>query len=212
MSEDMSMAKTLVETAIIPLQEELARLKQQVNDQGRQTSKDCIAFEGTALKPLPGEKAKDTCVRVVEEGWGLCLVESELKQVKLHKKGNQGDKYRMVVKFNQCWDGSSFHHILTNKAKEPNLFRSLHLVTQNDHRLSWIARKMREAKELDSFIWHFVSGRLKVTFNDENKTRESFSEADALFSRCSERLKAELNALDKKARERSQHGKSQSSS
>ena len=219
MTDDMTMAKELIETAkelietaIVPVQDKLDRLQRQVNDQGRQTSKDCIAFEGAALKPLPDELFKDTCIRVVKEGWGLSLMESELKQVKLYPKGEQGDKYRMVAKFNNCFKGSNFYNILTNKPKVPNLFRSLHLVTKNDHRLDFIARRMRKAKELDSFIWHYVSGRLKVTFNDKEKSRESFSEADALFLRCSERLKRELNDLDKKARVRSHKRKSSSSS
>ena len=220
MTDDMTMAKELIETAkelietaIVPVQDKLDRLQRQVNDQGRQTSKDCIAFEGAALKPLPDELFKDTCIRVVKEGWGLSLMESELKQVKLHPKGKPGDKYRMVVKFNQCWAGSNFHQILTKKPKVPNLFRSLHLVTRNDHRLDWIARRMRKAGELDSFIWHYVSGRLKVTFppripaHPDNMIRESFSDADALFERCSQRLKNELNDLDKKARDRSRSRK-----
>ena len=209
------MLKPLIEVALIPMQAKIDGLEKQVNDQGRQTSKDCIVFEGNALKPLPGgELKKDTCIRIVKEGWGLTLQEWELKQVHLHQKGKT-DWYRMVAKFNQCFEGSNFYKILTKKAQVSSgkkLYRSLHLVTRNDHRLDWIARKMRAAKELESYIWHYASGRLKVTFSDEKKTRESFSEADALFSRCSERLKAELNALDKKARDRRHHGKSQSSS
>ena len=206
MTDNMSMVKAYVEAAIIPLQNKVDALKRQVDDQGRQTSKDCIVFEGNVLKPLHDKELhKDTCIRVVQKYWGLTLQECELKQVKLQRKGTKANYYRMVAKFNQCWEGSNFHEILTNKAKVSkgeNLWRSLHLVTQNDHRLSWIARQMRKEGELHSFIWHYVSGRLKVTYPGEKQERESFSDADALFAQCSERLQDKLRALDKEARAR----------
>ena len=209
--QQIQMGEVNLEAKLIAVYDRLDRLEKRVNDQGRQTSKDCIVFEGTALKPLCKEELwKDTLKRVVRSGWGLFLLDSEIKQATLYKKGKLGDKdkYRMVAKFNQCWEGSNFYKILTRppvKPKGESLWRSLHLVTANDHRLDFIARQMKKHGEIKSFIWHYVSGRLKVTYPDDcprDNKRETFSEADDLLDRCSERLKGEIAAKDKAARSR----------
>ena len=187
--------------AIEQLQSDLARLQDQVNDQGRQTSKDCIVIEGTAVKVLDKELPKDTLIRTVRLGWGLILEEEGIKQVKITLK--RSGKNRMLAKFNQCWEGSIFHRIITNRPDASEhlpgtLFRHLHLTTPNDHTMDFVARNMKRTGELKSFIWHYVSGRLKVTFPDGK--RKTFSTARALRSECSERLLGELKAKDRERR------------
>lgn len=194
-----------IEASLVEIRSDIAQLQAQVNDQGRQTSKDEISFEGTALKPLDDEKPIETAKRVIQSCWNLVLRDWEVKQVKLHKKNKTDDKYRMNVKFNQLYEGSKFHTILTTKPVEPTwggtIFRRLLLVTKNDNRLDFIVRNMLRKQEVTSFIWHYVSGRLKVTF--KGGKRQTFSEADVLFSKCSHRLQEELRGKDRVRRSRS---------
>ena len=176
----------------------LACLQAQVNDVGRQTSKCSISFEGTAVRKLEEELPKDTLNRLVHLGWGFTPKEWEVADVKIRSKDKAGKKFRMLAFFNARYEGSTFHRILTTKpavSGEGTLFRRLHMVTDNDHRMDFIARHMRKAGELKSFIWAFSSGRLKVTFPNGN--RRTFSEAKALYAECSERLQAMIDAKDK---------------
>ena len=176
----------------------LARLQAQVNDHGRQTSKCSIVFEGTVVKKLDKELPRDTLDRVVHIGWGFAPKEWEVADVKIHSKGRDGKIFRMLAFFNARYEGSTFHRILTTKpavSGNGTLFRRLHMVTDNDHRMDFIARHMRKAGELKSFIWAFSSGRLKVTFPNGN--RRTFSEAKALYAECSKRLQAMIDAKDK---------------
>ena len=52
------------------LKNDIARLQDQVDDQGRQTSKDNIVFEGTAVTKRDGELEVDALIRIVRMGWG----------------------------------------------------------------------------------------------------------------------------------------------
>ena len=85
---------------------DLARLQDQVDDQGRQTSKDNIVFEGTAVTKRDGELPKDALIRIVRMGWKLTLDEEGLKQVKFQPR--RSGKNRILAKFNQVWEGSIF--------------------------------------------------------------------------------------------------------
>ena len=180
---------------------DLARLQDQVDDQGRQTSKDNIVFEGTAVTKRDGELPKDALIRIVRMGWKLTLDEEGLKQVKFQPR--RSGKNRILAKFNQVWEGSIFYKILTTRpvVSEGTLFRKLHLLTANDNTMDFVARNMRRVGELKSFIWHYASGRLKVTL--PNGKRKTFSTARALRKECSQRLLSELKAKDRK---RSQQG------
>ena len=148
-----------------------------------------------------GELPKDALIRIVRMGWKLTLDEEGLKQVKFQPR--RSGKNRILAKFNQVWEGSIFHKILTTRpvVSEGTLFRSLHLLTANDKTMDFVARNMRRTGELKSFIWHYVSGRLKVTL--PNGKRKTFSTARALRKECSQRLLSELKAKDRK---RSQQG------
>ena len=181
------------------IKSDLARLQDQVDDQGRQTSKDNIVFEGTAVTKRDGELPKDALIRIVRMGWKLTLDEEGLKQVKFQPR--RSGKNRILAKFNQVWEGSIFYKILTTRpvVSEGTLFRKLHLLTANDNTMDFVARNMRRTGELKSFIWHYVSGRLKVTL--PNGKRKTFSTARALRKECSQRLLSELKAKDKKRRE-----------
>ena len=187
-----------IEAALVPLQTELAGLRRQLNDQGRQNSKDCIVFEGTALEPKENETVRTTLLRVVSTYWGVTLQDWEVKQVHFLKSGQE--KWRMVAKFNRLDRGSAFHEILHNSAKVEGtgltLWRHLHTVTKNDRRLGFIARQMRKAKEIERFVFDSVSGRLKVTFPGQ-KESQSFSEASDLLARCSPTLNSKIADLDK---------------
>ena len=181
----------------------LARLQAQVNDIGRQTSKCSIVFEGSVVKQLEQldkELPRDTLDRIVHMGWGFAPKDWEVADVKIRPKGREN--FRMLAFFNARYEGSTFHRILTNKptVSGGTLFRRLHMVTPNDHRMDFIARHMRKAGELKSFIWHFASGRLKVTLSDGN--RRTFSEAKALYAECSKRLQAKIDAEDKAQKSR----------
>ena len=187
-----------MEEKIKDLQNDIARLQDQVNDQGRQTSKDNIVFQGTAVTVQDGELPVDALIRIVRMGWGLILEREGLKQVKFQPR--RSGKNRILAKFNQVWEGSNFFKILTIKpvVSEGTLFRKLHLRTANDKTLDFVARNMRRTGELKSFIWHYVSGRLKVTF--PNDKRMTFSSARALRKKCSQRLLSELKTKDKERR------------
>ena len=202
-----------IEAALVPLQNELAGLRRELHDQGRQNSKDCIVFEGTALKPKENETDRATLLRVVSTYWKLELQDWEVKQVHFLKSGQE--KWRMVAKFNRLDRGSTFREILHNRPEMAGsgltLYRRLHTVTKNDRRLGFIARQMRKAKELTSFVFDSGSGRLKATFPGQ-KESESFSEASDLLARCSPALNNKIAVLDKahkrrKADARSRPGK-----
>ena len=198
-----------IETALVPLQSELSELRRQVNDQGRQNSKDMIVFEGTAIKLQEGETERALLQRVVKTFWGLELkgfndsnAVDEIKQVHLRKGGQEKEKWRLTAKFlNLCKDSSFFKILHTppnlsqSGASGLTLYRHLHTVTPNDNSLSFIARQMRKAKEINRFIFDSSSGRLKVTFPDGN--RQTFSEKDDLLARCSPSLYNKLSHLDK---------------
>ena len=179
----------------------LARLQAQVNDIGRQTSKCSIVFEGSLVKLLDKELPKDALFRIVHMGWGFVPADWEVADAKIHQQGRTG-KFRMLGFFNARYEGSTFHRILTTRPKAPGgtLYRRLHMVTPNDHRMNFIARTMKKGDELKNFIWHFASGRLKVTF--KNDDRRTFSEAKDLYAKCSERLQAKIDAEDKAQKSR----------
>ena len=184
--------------AIEAVETGLARLQAQVNDHGRQTSKCSIVFEGTVVKKLDKELPRDTLDRVVHTGWGFAPKEWEVADVKIRPKGRDNKNFRMIAFFNARYEGSTFHRILTTKpavSGKDTLYRRLHMVTDNDHRMDFIARTMRREGELKSFIWVFSSGRLRVTFSNGN--RRNFSEAKDLYAMCSERLQAKIDAKDK---------------
>ena len=189
-----------MEKEIDAVKSEVARLQDQVNDQGRQSSKDNIVIEGTAVTKRDGELPIDALIRIVRMGWGLDLDPNGAKQVKFQSR--RSGKNRILAKFNQVWEGSIFFKILTTRpvVSKGTLFRSLHLLTAEDKTMDFIARNMKRVKELESFIWHYASGRLKVTF--PNKTRKTFSTARALRKECSQRLLSELKAKDKERRSR----------
>ena len=195
-----------IETALVPITSELAKLQRQVNDQGRQTSKDEIVFEGTAVRPKENETERQLLQRLVKTYWGLDLKGfegnhvDEIKQVHwLHTEESQ-EKKKLLAKFLNLSNGSNFHKILHNRPEFPTsgvtLYRSLHQQTRNDKRLAFLSRQMRGAKEITRFIFDSVSGRLKVTFPDG--TRHTFSEASDLLARCSPQLVKEIAELDKK--------------
>ena len=200
-----------IETALVPIQSELAEIRRQINDQGRQTSKDEIVFEGTALRPLENETERQTLQRVVKTHWGLDLKGfedshvDEVKQVHWLPTENQ-EKKVLLAKFLNLSKGSNFHKILHTRPELSTpgvtLYRRLHQQTKNDKRLSFIARKMKEAKEITKFVFDSVSGRLKVTFPGD-ETRQTFSEASDLLARCSPALVSQIAALDKKRKRRS---------
>ena len=203
-----------IEAALVPLQTELAGLRRELHDQGRQNSKDCIVFEGTALEPKENETERATLRRVVSTFWKLELQDWEVKQVH-YLKSRQEKWWRMVAKFNKLDRGSTFREILHNQPKMEGsglkLYRQLHTVTKNDRRLGFIARQMRKAKELTSFVFDSGSGRLKATFPGQ-KESESFSEASDLLARCSPALNNKIADLDRahkrrKADARSRPGK-----
>ena len=180
----------------------LARLQAQVNDIGRQTSKCSIVFEGTVVKKLDRELPKDTCFRLVHMGWGFAPKEWEVADVKIRPKGRDNKNFRMIAFFNARYEGSTFHRILTTKpavSGKDTLFRSLHMVTDNDHRLAFIARTMRRAGELKSSFWVFSSGRLRVHFPNGN--RRNFSEATDLYAECSKQTQDKIDAEDRKQRQ-----------
>ena len=179
----------------------LACLQAQVNDIGRQTSKCSISFEGTAVRKLEEELPKDTLNRLVHLGWGFTPKEWEVADVKIRSKDKAGKKFRMLAFFNARYEGSTFHRILTIRpavSGKDTLFRSLHMVTDNDHRLAFIARTMRRAGELKSSFWVFSSGRLRVHFPNGN--RRNFSEASDLYAVCSKQTQDKIDAEDKKQR------------
>ena len=182
------------------LKNDIARLQDQVDDQGRQTSKDNIVFEGTAVTKRDGELEVDALIRIVRMGWGLILDREVLKHVKFQPR--RSGKNRILAKFNQVWEGSNFHKILTTKpvVSQGTLFRELHLRTANDRTMDFVARNMKRTGELKSFIWHYVSGRLKVTF--PTGKRKTFTSARALRKECSQRLLSELDTKDKERRSR----------
>ena len=195
-----------IETALVPIHSQLSELRRQLNDQGRQNSKDMIAFEGTALKPQEDETDRATLQRVVKTYWDVDLKGfdgrsvDEVKMVHLRKKGQE--KWKMTAKFLNLCNGSSFHTILHTRpnlsqsgASGLTLYRRLHTVTTNDKSLSFIARQMRKANEIDRFVFDSGSGRLKVTFPDGN--RQTFSESSDLLARCSQPLFNELTEKDK---------------
>ena len=180
----------------------LARLQAQVNDIGRQTSKCSIVFEGTVVKKLDRELPKDTCFRLVHMGWGFAPKEWEVADVKIRPKGRDNKNFRMIAFFNARYEGSTFHRILTTKpavSGKDTLFRSLHKVTDNDHRLAFIARSMQRAGELKSSFWVFSSGRLRVHFPNGN--RRNFSEATDLYAECSKQTQDKIDAEDRKQRQ-----------
>ena len=197
-----------LETALVPIRSELSALRRQVNDQGRQNSKDMIVFEGTAIRPQEGETDRAALQRVVKTHWGLDLkgfndsnAVDEIKMVHLRKKGQE--KWRLTAKFLNLCNGSSFHTILHTRpelsqsgASGLTLYRRLHRVTPNDNSLSFIARQMRKANEINRFIFDSGSGRLKVTFT-QGGTRETFSESEDLLARCSPRLFNEITEKNK---------------
>lgn len=195
-----------IETALVPVNSELAALRRQLNDQGRQTSKDEIVFEGTAVRRVEGETERQLLQRLVKTYWGLDLkgFESnhvdEIKQVHwLPGKSEEKEPKRLLAKFLNLYNGSSFHKILHTKPKVPasgeTCYRSLHKQTRNDIRMSFIVRQMRKAKEVSRFDFDSVSGRLKVRFPDGSK--QTFSEASDLLARCSQQLVNEIARLDK---------------
>ena len=193
-----------IETALVPVNSELAALRRQLNDQGRQTSKDEIVFEGTAVRPKENETERQTLQRVVKTYWGLDLKGfegnhvDEIKQVHWLPCKNP-EKRRLLAKFLNLYNGSNFHKILHTRPElstsGETLYRRLHQQTKNDRRLSFISRQMRGAKEISRFDFDSVSGRLKVTFPDG--TRQTFSEASDLLARCSPHLVNKIAQLDK---------------
>ena len=193
-----------IETALVPVNSELAALRRQLNDQGRQTSKDEIVFEGTAVRPKENETERQLLQRVVKTFWDIDLKGfegnhvDEIKQVHYLPSRNQ-EKKRLLAKFLNLSNGSNFHKILHTRPEASTsgetLYRSLHRQTRNDKRLSFIARQMREAKEISRFVFDSVSGRLKVTFRDDG--RQTFSEASDLLARCSPHLVNKIAQLDK---------------
>ena len=115
-----------IETALVPVNSELAALRRQLNDQGRQTSKDEIVFEGTAVRRVEGETERQLLQRLVKTYWGLDLkgFESnhvdEIKQVHwLPGKSEEKEPKRLLAKFLNLYNGSSFHKILHTKPKVP---------------------------------------------------------------------------------------------
>ena len=183
------------------LKSAVVAVQDQLDDQGRQTSKDNIVIEGTAVAKLSDEELPvDVAIRVIRMGWGLTMVRDGFKTVKFETR--RSGKNRILAKFNQVWEGSIFHKIITTRPVELSqgtLFRHLHLRTANDKTMDFVARNMKKAGELKDFIWHYVSGRLKVTF--PNGKRKTFSAARALRKCCSPQLLRELKAKDKKRRE-----------
>ena len=183
------------------LKSAVVAVQDQLDDQGRQTSKDNIVIEGTAVAKLSDEELPvDVAIRVIRMGWGLTMVRDGFKTVKFETR--RSGKNRILAKFNQVWEGSIFHKIITTRPDELSqgtLFRHLHLRTSNDKTMDFVARNMKKAGELKDFIWHYVSGRLKVTF--PNGKRKTFSSARALRKCCSQQLLSELKAKDKKRRE-----------
>ena len=184
------------------LETDLARLQAQVNDIGRQTSKCSIAFEGSLVKKVTDkELPKDMAFRLINTGWGIVAKEWEVADAKLRRVGKT-EKFKLLVFFNARYEGSTFFRIITNKpaVSGGTLFRSLHKVQPNDHRLDFIARTMKKEGELKHFIWHYASGRLKVTF--ANDDRRTFTEAKDLYAKCSERCRARIDAEDKAQKSR----------
>ena len=197
----VALHSTAIETALVPMQTELAALTRQVNDQGRQTSKDEIVFEGTAVRPKENETELQTLQRILKTHWDLDLIVhplSEIKQIHFLPSGNK-EKPKLLAKFLNLFKGSNFHQILHTRPKFPNsgvtLYRRLHTQTRNDNRLSFISRQMRKDGEITRFVFDSVSGRLKVTFPDG--TRQTFSEASDLLARCTPRLFDKITQLDK---------------
>ena len=202
-SKGDNLCSSELQKALGPIRNELAELRRQVNDQGRQTSKDEIVFEGTAVMPQEGETPLATLRRIVSSFWERDLKDCEVKQVKLRKRGE--DKWRLQAKFNELHSDSAFHQILHNQPLLPHggptLYRSMLMVQKNDKRLAFICREMKRAQEIKHFVFDSVSGRPRVTFPDGN--RQSFSEASDLLARCSHTLVKKIAKLDKDQKRRS---------
>ena len=106
-----------IQTALDPIRNDLANLQRQVNDQGRQTSKDEIVFEGTAVRLEENETERQLLQRLVKTHWGLDLKGfednhvDEIKQVHWLPSQNQ-ERKRLLGKFLNLSRGSNFHKIL----------------------------------------------------------------------------------------------------
>ena len=150
-------------------------LERRLDDVQRQYSKHCLVFNGPGLKPLPGERPTGTLLRVARTRWGRNLHPNEMRA----SHPPRGNKKRIIAEFLDCKELSNFSFMLSNKPNKAGgkIFCDLFLASENDKKLSVIAKKMKKSGQIRNFRWA-VSGRLVIVFSDGKS--KAFDRAEEL--------------------------------
>ena len=146
------------------LKQENKALVTRLDDVQRQYSKHCLVFNGPGLKPLkPGELPTAIVCRVAQTRWGRYLHPNEMRA----SHPPRGNKKRIIAEFLDCKELSNFAFMLGNKANRAGgkIFCDLFLASDNDRKLSVLAKNLKKAKKIRNFRWA-VSGRLVIVFSD----------------------------------------------
>ena len=152
-----------LERQVESLTKENKALVTRLDDVQRQYSKHCLVFNGPGLKSLPGELPTATVCRVARTRWGRNLHPNEMRA----SHPPRGNKTRIIAEFLDCKELSNFAFMLGNRPNRAGgkIFCDLFLASDNDRKLSVIAKNMKKSGKIRNFRWA-ASGRLVIVFSD----------------------------------------------
>ena len=165
-----------LEHQVESLTKENKALVTRLDDVQCQYSKHCLVFNGPGLlKSLPGELPTATVCRVARTRWGRNLHPTEMRA----SHPPRGNKKRIIAEFLDCKELSNFAFMLGNRPNRGGgkIFCDLFLASDNDRKLSVIAKNMKKSGKIRNFRWA-ASGRLVIVFS--NGKTEVYDRAEKL--------------------------------